>query len=166
VGEGELFNATVAKWFSKIERVHITRARINSVSFSHHRSTNALQPRPAIILFVEQSETLRCIICDVLQFAGWYIKCADAIYARAMLEQGEHFDLLIVDNDAKYSGLELVRLVRRLAHRKETPIILISIDDLAEEAREAGADAFLRKPNNLIELVDTIRHLLPAPAEA
>ncbi|HLL71883.1 MAG TPA: hypothetical protein VK363_10645, partial [Pyrinomonadaceae bacterium] len=104
--------------------------------------------------------------CDVLQFAGWYVKCADAIYASAMLEQGEHFDLLIIDNDARYSGLELVRLARRLPHRKETPLILISLADLTEEAREAGADAFLRKPNNLIELVDTIRRLLPAPAEA
>jgi DNA-binding response OmpR family regulator len=33
---------------------------------------------------------------------------------------------------------------------------------LSEDAYRAGADAFLRKPNNLIELVDTIRRLLDA----
>jgi DNA-binding response OmpR family regulator len=53
-----------------------------------------------------------------------------------------------------------VRRARRLAHRRETPIILISLEDCADDARLAGADAFLRKPNNLIELVDTIRRLL------
>ena len=120
-----------------------------------------MQPRPAIILFVAYNHTLRGLVREVLEFAGWYVKEADTIYARAMLEQRVHFDLLIIDNDARYySGLELVGRLRHLPHRKETPIILISLEDIAEEAREAGADAFLRKPNNLIELVDTIRRLL------
>jgi CheY-like chemotaxis protein len=34
------------------------------------------------------------------------------------------------------------------------------LEDIKEEAERAGADAFLRKPNNLIELVETIRRLL------
>ncbi|HYG11280.1 MAG TPA: response regulator [Pyrinomonadaceae bacterium] len=125
-----------------------------------------MQPRPARILFVTQNHMLRVLVRDVLEFAGWCVKEADTIYAQAMLEQREHFDLLIIDNDARYNGLELVRLLRRWPHRKETPIILISLADLEAEAREAGADAFLRKPNNLIELVDTIRRLLPADADA
>ncbi|HZG51513.1 MAG TPA: response regulator, partial [Pyrinomonadaceae bacterium] len=128
---------------------------------------NAMQPRPAIILFAAHNHTLRTLVREVLEFAGWYVKEADTIYARAMLEQGEHFDLLIIAHDVRYySGLELTRRLRLLPHRKETPIILISLEDLADEAREAGADAFLRKPNNLIELVETIRRLLPAPAGA
>jgi DNA-binding response OmpR family regulator len=125
-----------------------------------------MQPRPAHILFVTQNHMLRVLIRDVLEFAGWCVKETDTIYAQAMLEQHEHFDLLIIDNDTRYSGLKLVRLLRRWPHRKGTPIILISLADLEAEAREAGADAFLRKPNNLIELVDTIRRLLPANADA
>ncbi|HST51081.1 MAG TPA: hypothetical protein VLJ61_03645 [Pyrinomonadaceae bacterium] len=54
----------------------------------------------------------------------------------------------------------LVQRVRQKANRRKTPVILISLEDIADEAREAGADAFLRKPNNLITLVDTIRRLL------
>ena len=122
-------------------------------------STNSLRPRPAIILLVEHNHTLS-VVRDVLEFAGWYVKESDAVYARAMLECGEHFDLLIIDNDGRYSGLELTRLVRRLPQRKKMPIIFISLEDLTQEAGAAGADAFLRKPNNLIELVDTIRRLL------
>ena len=51
---------------------------------------------------------------------------------------------------------------RRRPNRQKTPIVLISLEDLADEAKQAGADAFLRKPNNLIELVETIRRLLDA----
>ena len=99
---------------------------------------------------------------DVLEFAGWYVKpCSADGYAVAYVESEEHFDLLLIDHDFRgFSGLKLVERARRQPHRKKTPIVLISLEDIAEEASHAGADAFLRKPNNLIELVDTIRRLL------
>jgi len=126
-------------------------------------------PPPRVILYLEDNRMLRETVRDVLEFAGWYVKPeSDSVHAWAMLDcTREHFDLLLFDHELRnINGLELVRRVRRMQHRKGTPIILISLEDLAEEAREAGADAFLRKPNNLIELVDTIRRLLPAPVEA
>jgi CheY-like chemotaxis protein len=65
------------------------------------------------------------------------------------------------------AALKLTERARRQPHRRKTPIVLISLEDIEDEARLAGADAFLRKPNNLIELVDTIRRLLAEPvAEA
>jgi CheY-like chemotaxis protein len=102
---------------------------------------------------------------DVLEFAGWYVKpCSDEGYAVAYVESTRrHFDLLLIDHDFReLSGLKLVERARRQPHRKATPIILISLEEIAEEARRAGADAFLRKPNNLIDLVDTIKRLLNA----
>jgi DNA-binding response OmpR family regulator len=102
---------------------------------------------------------------DVLEFAGWYVKpCPDEGYAVAYVESaGHHFDLLLIDHDFRnFSGLKLAERARRQQHRKRTPIILISLEDIAGEAKRAGADAFLRKPNNLIELVETIRRLLDA----
>ncbi|HEY9404769.1 MAG TPA: response regulator [Pyrinomonadaceae bacterium] len=126
-------------------------------------------PRSPVILYLENNERLQELVRDVFEFAGWYIKpTPDSIYTLATLDcSKEHFDLLLFDHEIRgINGLELVRRVRRMPHRKETPIILISFDDLSTEAREAGADAFLRKPNNLIELVDTIRRLLPVAAEA
>lgn len=79
----------------------------------------------------------------------------------AYVESKEHFDLFLFDHDFReLSGLKLTERARRQPHRRQTPIILISLEDIAEEARNAGADAFLRKPNNLIELVETVRRLL------
>jgi CheY-like chemotaxis protein len=126
-------------------------------------------PPPRVIFYLEDNERILVLVREVLEFAGWYVKpCNSGLYAWTMLGwEKEHYDLLVLDNEAdRLDGLTLTRRVRQMPHRKETPIILISMEDLAAEAREAGADAFLRKPNNLIELVDTIRRLLPAPADA
>jgi DNA-binding response OmpR family regulator len=126
-------------------------------------------PPPRVILYLEDNDMLCQTVRDVLEFAGWYVKPVNhGLYAWVDLDrEKEHFDLLILDNEAYgLDGLTLTRRVRHLPHRKETPIILMSLYDLAEEAREAGADAFLRKPYNLIELVDTIRRIFAAPAGA
>ena len=126
-----------------------------------------MRPRPAIILYAEKNHMLLQTVRDVLEFAGWYVKpCSDACLALALVESPEHFDLLILDDELPiFSGSEIARRARLKEHRRRTPVVIVSLYDREEEARRAGADAFLRKPNNLIELVDTIRRLLAA-AEA
>lgn len=124
-----------------------------------------MPPRPAIILYADQNRMLLQTVRDVLEFAGWYVKtCPDSVMALALAESQEHFDLLILDDELPvFRGSEIVRRARLREHRRRTPVILVSLYDREEEARRAGADAFLRKPNNLIELVDTVRRLLAAP---
>ncbi|HST52941.1 MAG TPA: response regulator [Pyrinomonadaceae bacterium] len=121
-----------------------------------------MRQRPAIIFYVEQNQMLLQTVRDVLEFAGWYVKpCSSDGHAVAYVESKEHFDLLLFDHDFRgLSGLALTERARRLRHRRKTPIILISLEEIGDEAMRAGADAFLRKPNNLITLVDTIRRLL------
>ena len=124
-------------------------------------------PRSRVIFYAENNRRLLELVRDVLEFAGWYVKeCTHPVYVRPIMEATkEHFDLLLLDNELPgFPGLESIKRIRRMPHRKEMPIILISLEDLAEEACAAGADAFLRKPNNLIELVGTIRRLLPDAA--
>ena len=126
-------------------------------------------PPPRVIFYLEDNERILVLVREVLEFAGWYVKpCNSGLYAWTMLDwEKEHYDLLVLDNEAdRLDGLTLTRRVRRMPHRKETPIILASLEDIEGEAREAGADAFLHKPYNLFELVETIRRLLPAPVEA
>ncbi|HEX9918885.1 MAG TPA: response regulator [Pyrinomonadaceae bacterium] len=126
-------------------------------------------PPPRVIFFLEDNDRILVLVREVLEFAGWYVKpCNSGLYAWTMLGwEKEHYDLLVLDNEAdRLDGLTLTQRVRLTPHRKEMPIILMSMEDLETEAREAGADAFLRKPYNLIELVETIRRLLPAPADS
>jgi DNA-binding response OmpR family regulator len=129
-------------------------------------SYKTMSQRPAVIFYVEHNKMLLQTVRDVLEFAGWYVRpCSDAGYGVAYVESKEHFDLFLFDHDfPDLSGLKLTESARRQPHRRQTPIILISLEDIAEEARLAGADAFLRKPNNLIELVETVRRLLTSSA--
>jgi CheY-like chemotaxis protein len=58
------------------------------------------------------------------------------------------------------NGLELTRRARSLDHRKQTPIIMISASEAAREAREAGVNVFLRKPQDIGRIVETVARLL------
>ncbi len=117
------------------------------------------------ILYVENNRLLMLSVKDVLEMAGWHIEhCSDSCMALALMEHRQHYNLLLLDNELHgFNGLELTRRARQITHLKHTPIILISIEDCADEALRAGANEFLRKPNNIVELLDTIRRLLPTP---
>ena len=51
-------------------------------------------------------------------------------------------------------------LCERLKKRRATPLLCISTVDLREQALEVGADAFLKKPLEPIELAATVSNLL------
>jgi DNA-binding transcriptional MerR regulator len=51
-------------------------------------------------------------------------------------------------------------LCHRLKQRRRSPVLCISTLDLREQALAAGADAFLKKPLEQVELVATVRTLL------
>jgi CheY-like chemotaxis protein len=65
--------------------------------------------------------------------------------------------LLLFDNAMPgASGLELAARARQLTHRRATPCLLISASDCAAEARRAGADEFLKKPDDVQRLVAVV----------
>ncbi len=45
-------------------------------------------------------------------------------------------------------------------HRRRTPIVMLSASDVEREARQSGADAFLRKPEDVMAIAVTIARLL------
>ena len=59
------------------------------------------------------------------------------------------------------AGLELCRSFRQ---RDEVAIVVVSVVEAMDAAIEAGADAFLRKPLDPLQLVSTVRDLLRSSA--
>jgi DNA-binding transcriptional MerR regulator len=59
------------------------------------------------------------------------------------------------------SGLELCR---QLKQRSDAPILAVSTLDTSDAALEAGADAFLQKPLDPLQLVSAVKDLLGASA--
>jgi DNA-binding transcriptional MerR regulator len=64
------------------------------------------------------------------------------------------------------SGGEGTELCRRLKRHDIGPVLAVSVLEARDEARAAGADAFLQKPVDPLELVSTVRHLIAAGARA
>ncbi len=85
----------------------------------------------------------------------------EGVAALAQIESSVHYDLMILDNELPgVGGIELIRRARALAHRQRTPIIMLSASDVERDARRAGASAFLRKPQEIPALAETIARLL------
>lgn len=118
----------------------------------------------ATILYVEDDELLRQTVQDTLELEGWLVEsCDDGLAALTRIESAEHYDLLLFDNELPgANGLELLRHARMLPSRQHTPIVIISATESAREAYRAGADAFLKKPDDINQLIPTITRLLDA----
>jgi two-component system chemotaxis response regulator CheY len=118
--------------------------------------------RRMVILHVEDNGQLAEAVRETLGEEGWKVEtCADGVEALHQLAGETHYDLLLFDNELPgASGIELVRRARGLEHRRKTPIIMLSASDCEENARRAGVDAFLRKPQDIERLIGTVGRLL------
>jgi CheY-like chemotaxis protein len=114
------------------------------------------------ILYVEDFKIVADAVKDMLGSEGWHVEtCEDGLAALSLIESGEHYDLLMLDNELpRMNGLELVRRARKLPHHQRTPIIVVSASEVGTEARRAGADVFLRKPQDVGLLVGTVKELV------
>ncbi|HZH90789.1 MAG TPA: response regulator [Pyrinomonadaceae bacterium] len=116
----------------------------------------------ATILYVEDDELLRLTVQDALGLEGHRVEsCADGLAALTRIESAEHYDLFLLDNELPgVSGIELLRHARMLPRHQHTPVIIISATDCEREALRTGANAFLKKPDDINQLVSTITRLL------
>ena len=117
---------------------------------------------PSRILIVEDDQTFRQTVCEVLRDVGYKVKGARSV-KRATKRLNKHtYDLVLTDvNIGNESGLEVLQIASK--KRPDTKIVLMSADadpDLIEQAKESGAVYFLPKPFRVNELLQTIQHLL------
>lgn len=118
--------------------------------------------RPTTILCVEDNKLVLGAIRETLELEGWRVEvCEDGTTALTKINSSEYYDLITLDNDLPgVSGLDLLQHARALDHRRQTPIIIFSSDNVEREARRAGANAFLRKPEGMPAIAETVAHLL------
>jgi two-component system, chemotaxis family, chemotaxis protein CheY len=114
------------------------------------------------ILFVEDHEVVAQAVRDTLEAEGWRVSlCGNGAVAMLRLAGDARYNLLLCDYQLPdVDGLELVRYARTLPHRRETPIIMFSASECSSEARLAGANEFLRKPQDIGKIVETVARLL------
>lgn len=114
------------------------------------------------ILHVEDYEPIARVVAETLTNQGMHVdSCMNGSTALKILKGDSHYDAIIVDNDLPgLNGFELVMRTRNIAHRRTTPIIMLSGDDIEKEAWRSGVDDFLRKPEGVDKISSTITRLL------
>jgi two-component system sensor histidine kinase RpfC len=140
----------------------------NVVSIADHFQSKAGSLRLRILVADDNPINQR-VIRGLMEHAGHEVVTADdGEMALDMLEtQAGNIDLAIIDMQMPtLSGSEVVRNWRYL-EAGHLPIIILTADardESRQACREAGADAFLTKPVNSRELIDTVARLSAAQA--
>lgn len=138
------------------------RSIIGGAHGSARSSAEGGKMRRIKILHVEDNEIVADAVRETLEVEGWRVEsCADGAAALKLVESTTRFDLLLIDCELpNVGGVEIVAAARKLPHRERTPIIILSASDCLKEAHSAGANLFLRKPEDIHTLVEAIARLL------
>ena len=129
-----------------------------------HSAIELAMPRTIRILHIEDDKTIATVAREIFEEEGWQVEtCEDGNAGIEHISGRVHYDFLLIDYDLPgINGLELVRRARRLVHRSRTPVGVLSATPVEAEAREAGADVFLQKPQDIGLLAETVGALLDA----
>jgi len=126
--------------------------------------THTLRPPSSQIsvLHVEDNEVVARTVTDILTGEGMLVdSCMNGSTALKILKGDAYYDVLVVDNGLPgLSGMEIIKRVRGMAHRRAMSIIMLSADTVEREAWRAGVDDFLLKPEAMDKLSSTIARLL------
>jgi len=116
-------------------------------------------------LVVEDSPTMRQLIVFALRRlqALKVTEADDGVDALRKLQAGK-FDILITDiNMPIMDGLKLVSLVRKDETHKDIPIVIITTEGAQEDRERAlalGANAYITKPIQAPQVINTVKELL------
>lgn len=114
------------------------------------------------ILLVEDDPQVKGLIRDLLESEGWCVETEqNGVSALQRLQRAEHYDVIVTGNQMPgMDGLAFIQCVRNLGVYKATPIIMISGEPCEVAARRVGADAFLRKPEDIMAIPIAVGSLI------
>jgi DNA-binding NtrC family response regulator len=114
------------------------------------------------ILVVDDEEALRTVLSSELVNEGYDVNTA-ADGDDAVRELGKkHYDLVLLDiKMPRLNGFEVLKHIKE-NHAKTKVVMLTGFADLknAIESKKLGADDFVSKPYDLVDLLTTIERVL------
>jgi two-component system chemotaxis response regulator CheY len=119
------------------------------------------------ILVVDDSSSLRALVKMALTRAGYaVIEGADGKEGLAQLDRAGKVNLIVSDvNMPNMDGITFVQNIKQHPKHKFIPVIMLTTEDenaKMQQAKAAGARAWLIKPFNPPELLDAISRLAAA----
>jgi two-component system chemotaxis response regulator CheY len=118
----------------------------------------------AKILVVDDSRSLRQMVCFTLREAGYDIVEATNGVEALEAAKAEPTDLVLSDvNMPEMDGITLVGELRKLSSYRFTPILMLTTEsttDMKMKGKQAGATGWLVKPFDPDKLLATIKRVL------
>jgi DNA-binding NtrC family response regulator len=114
------------------------------------------------ILVVDDEDALRTVLGGELASEGYEVRtAADGDEAITELDKAP-FDLVLLDiKMPRLNGFEVLKFIKE-KHEKTKVVMLTGFADLknAIESKKLGADDFVSKPYDLVDLLTTIERVL------
>ena len=114
------------------------------------------------ILVVDDEDALRTVLSSELTNEGYDVRtAADGDEAITELDKAK-YDLVLLDiKMPRMNGFEVLKYIRE-KHGKTKVVMLTGFADLknAIESKKLGADDFVSKPYDLVDLLTTIERVL------
>lgn len=119
-------------------------------------------PNSTHILILEDDETLRCALSDLLEDEGYFVGAASQAEEALMLAENQAFDFMIFD--IRMAGMDGLEAFQRLRQRGfQFPSLAMTGfagDDDPIRALKLGVGDYLRKPFQPEELLESVARLL------
>jgi len=117
-----------------------------------------------LILIVDDDEDIVTYLSTVLNYNNYRVITATDGKTAITETENQHPDLILLDiNLPKKDGREVCRILKSNTQTKYIPIIMITAQPdnvLIEESYESGADEFIRKPFETVELLTRVKAML------
>ena len=121
-----------------------------------------------LVLIVEDNETNRKLLRDVLQFKGYRTIETETGEDGVTLAMQHKPDLILMDYQLPgIDGIEAFHRIRNSSDTAHIPIVAVTASAMPEEAKkmkEAGFDGFLTKPINVKGFVQFVADVFSAKA--
>jgi two-component system cell cycle response regulator DivK len=120
----------------------------------------------SLILIVEDNEKNMKLVRDVLQVKGYQTIEAGSAEDGIALAQAQKPDLVLMDIQLPgMNGIEALGVLRADPGTAGIPVIAVTASVMQQDRKqitEAGFDAYIGKPINLKEFLETVRAIIEA----
>ena len=114
------------------------------------------------IMVVDDEEALRTVLSSELEGEGYQVASAADGQEAINILQKQEFDLILLDiKMPNVDGFEVLKFVKD-RHPKTKVVMLTGFADLknAIESKKLGAEDFVSKPYDLVDLLTTVERVL------
>jgi CheY-like chemotaxis protein len=123
-----------------------------------------------VVLVVDDDATIRRLLQITLETEGFTVSTAgDGVEGLRMAQEAPRPDLVLLDIMMPgMDGLQVCHTLKNDPATKDTPVVLLSAKAQSHDIElgmRVGADDYITKPPDLLDLVARVRQLLPVPAE-